>query len=113
MPTVGDLAQSTTRRVEIAGGGPTRFEVTAHHWRPLKRIVYSARPASARRPSHPEPVRRRGSGDEKYQPMGVSRLAQRTFPLKVSAPEEIRTPNLLIRSQMLYPLSYGRMSLVV
>ena len=24
-------------------------------------------------------------------------------------PEEIRTPNLLIRSQMLYPLSYGRM----
>ena len=25
------------------------------------------------------------------------------------APEEIRTPNLLIRSQMLYPLSYGRM----
>ncbi len=25
-----------------------------------------------------------------------------------SAPEEIRTPNLLIRSQMLYPLSYGR-----
>jgi len=31
----------------------------------------------------------------------------------LSAPEEIRTPNLLIRSQMLYPLSYGRMSLVV
>ena len=27
----------------------------------------------------------------------------------MSAPEEIRTPNLLIRSQMLYPLSYGRM----
>ena len=26
----------------------------------------------------------------------------------VRAPEEIRTPNLLIRSQMLYPLSYGR-----
>ena len=33
------------------------------------------------------------------------------FPLVISAPEEIRTPNLLIRSQMLYPLSYGRMSL--
>ena len=28
---------------------------------------------------------------------------------KVSAPEGIRTPNLLIRSQMLYPLSYGRL----
>jgi hypothetical protein len=26
------------------------------------------------------------------------------------APEGIRTPNLLIRSQMLYPLSYGRPS---
>jgi hypothetical protein len=26
-----------------------------------------------------------------------------------SAPGEIRTPNLLIRSQMLYPLSYGRL----
>jgi hypothetical protein len=29
--------------------------------------------------------------------------------VKYGAPEEIRTPNLLIRSQMLYPLSYGRM----
>jgi hypothetical protein len=27
------------------------------------------------------------------------------------APEGIRTPNLLIRSQMLYPLSYGRLSM--
>jgi hypothetical protein len=33
-----------------------------------------------------------------------------SFPLvKYGAPEEIRTPNLLIRSQMLYPLSYGRL----
>ena len=29
------------------------------------------------------------------------------------APEGIRTPNLLIRSQMLYPLSYGRMCSIV
>ena len=29
------------------------------------------------------------------------------------APEEIRTPNLLIRSQMLYPLSYGRMCSII
>jgi hypothetical protein len=28
-----------------------------------------------------------------------------------SAPEGIRTPNLLIRSQTLYPLSYGRWSM--
>lgn len=28
---------------------------------------------------------------------------------RVCAPGEIRTPNLLIRSQMLYPLSYGRL----
>ena len=26
----------------------------------------------------------------------------------IGAPAGIRTPNLLIRSQMLYPLSYGR-----
>ena len=45
--------------------------------------------------------------------MGVSRLVPSAFPLEVGAPEGIRTPNLLIRSQMLYPLSYGRMSLVV
>ena len=31
----------------------------------------------------------------------------------MSALEGIRTPNLLIRSQMLYPLSYGRLSSVV
>ncbi len=41
--------------------------------------------------------------------MGVSRMVSQTFPLRVSAPEGIRTPNLLIRSQMLYPLSYGRL----
>jgi hypothetical protein len=32
-----------------------------------------------------------------------------TGTVRICAPEEIRTPNLLIRSQMLYPLSYGRM----
>lgn len=32
---------------------------------------------------------------------------------ELSAPEGIRTPNLLIRSQMLYPLSYGRLCSVV
>ena len=34
---------------------------------------------------------------------GLDRLSQQ------SAPGGIRTPNLLIRNQMLYPLSYGRM----
>ena len=28
--------------------------------------------------------------------------------MTIGAPGGIRTPNLLIRSQMLYPLSYGR-----
>jgi hypothetical protein len=37
----------------------------------------------------------------------------RKGPLTWGAPEEIRTPNLLIRSQMLYPLSYGRLSSIV
>ena len=41
--------------------------------------------------------------------MGVSRLSLLAFVLNIGAPEGIRTPNLLIRSQMLYPLSYGRM----
>ena len=41
--------------------------------------------------------------------MGVSRMVLPAFPLEVGAPEGIRTPNLLIRSQMLYPLSYGRL----
>jgi hypothetical protein len=29
--------------------------------------------------------------------------------VRYGAPGETRTPNLLIRSQMLYPLSYGRL----
>ena len=32
--------------------------------------------------------------------------------VSTSAPEGTRTPNLLIRSQMLYPLSYGRLSIL-
>ena len=48
------------------------------------------------------------SGDGKYQLTGVSCISLAAFPLKDGAPEGIRTPNLLIRSQMLYPLSYGR-----
>jgi hypothetical protein len=38
------------------------------------------------------------------------RQQERTNALvtSMSAPEGIRTPNLLIRSQVLYPLSYGR-----
>ena len=36
-------------------------------------------------------------------------IAHLTFATtRLCAPEGIRTPNLLIRSQMLYPLSYGR-----
>jgi hypothetical protein len=49
----------------------------------------------------------------KYRIPGVSNWTKKTKFQLLSAPEEIRTPNLLIRSQMLYPLSYGRMSLVV
>jgi hypothetical protein len=38
----------------------------------------------------------------------LERSAPRCLNQAISAPEGIRTPNLLIRSQMLYPLSYGR-----
>jgi hypothetical protein len=34
--------------------------------------------------------------------------SRRSAAWRAGAPEGIRTPNLLIRSQMLYPLSYGR-----
>ena len=40
--------------------------------------------------------------------VGSLRLPSRE--LRVGAPGGIRNPNLLIRSQMLYPLSYGRMA---
>ena len=44
----------------------------------------------------------------KVSATGASPKATVPWLLVISAPEEIRTPNLLIRSQMLYPLSYGR-----
>jgi hypothetical protein len=49
----------------------------------------------------------------KYQLRACRKWSIELYSLVESAPEGIRTPNLLIRSQMLYPLSYGRMSLVV
>ena len=42
--------------------------------------------------------------------LGIQKIPGSEEPGIVGAPEGIRTPNLLIRSQMLYPLSYGRMS---
>ena len=39
---------------------------------------------------------------------GLAGVCARHGRYQASAPEGIRTPNLLIRSQMLYPLSYGR-----
>ena len=44
---------------------------------------------------------------------GASASRLELFPLVDGAPEGIRTPNLLIRSQMLYPLSYGRISVFI
>jgi hypothetical protein len=42
--------------------------------------------------------------------MGRKQCRSAMCPLvRCGAPEGTRTPNLLIRSQMLYPLSYGRM----
>ena len=38
---------------------------------------------------------------------------RRSIDVSFCAPEGIRTPNLLIRRQLLYPLSYGRVSLLV
>jgi hypothetical protein len=49
----------------------------------------------------------------KWRIPGVSAGCLKSSVLVLSAPEEIRTPNLLIRSQMLYPLSYGRLCSIV
>src|SRR5947209_7878290 len=63
---------------------------------------------------------RHGDGDRPgwrtgYRRQIITRGASSTkeSTCELSAPEGIRTPNLLIRSQMLYPLSYGRRCLVV
>ena len=57
-----------------------------------------------------DPIGMRGSGGVSWKTKRASdRLSPARGPLPVCAPEGIRTPNLLIRSQMLYPLSYGRM----
>jgi hypothetical protein len=63
----------------------------------------------------PAEIRHHGSreGLRQAAPMAACWAAGKPFPLAASAPEEIRTPNLLIRSQMLYPLSYGRICSVI
>ena len=43
--------------------------------------------------------------------LGIQKIPGSEEPGIGGAPEGIRTPNLLIRSQMLYPLSYRRMFL--
>ena len=45
------------------------------------------------------------------QLLGTQKIPGSEEPGIIGAPEGIRTPNLLIRSQMLYPLSYRRMFL--
>ena len=53
----------------------------------------------------------RVSGAFCTQLLGTQKIPGSEEPGIGGAPEGIRTPNLLIRSQMLYPLSYRRMSL--
>ena len=53
----------------------------------------------------------RVSGAFCTQLLGIQKIPGSEEPGIVGAPEGIRTPNLLIRSQMLYPLSYRRMFL--
>ena len=61
--------------------------------RQRKRNGESTRIGSVPQPGAP-------AAETKKRPTEVDRF--------ICAPEGIRTPNLLIRSQMLYPLSYGR-----
>ena len=53
-----------------------------------------------------------GHGQHANRAGRATRTSSHPFPwAELCAPEGIRTPNLLIRSQMLYPLSYGRSDL--
>ncbi len=56
---------------------------------------------------HDAPNDHPAAGHEKA-PAASPLVGGRSSVSTQSAPEGIRTPNLLIRSQMLYPLSYGR-----
>ena len=63
--------------------------------------------------SHRRPPRTGGGGHEKSTPTGVLFINAEPPPVDRTeggrcAPEGTRTPNLLNRNQMLYPLSYGR-----
>ena len=92
----------------ICGGTDPKVECDGAR-RVCRPVTARTRPdTSARRRQLPHP--------------GVSRVSRHTVRAspedqmshnEQSAPEGIRTPNLLIRSQMLYPLSYGRLSSVV
>ena len=61
-------------------------------WLPVWLHVPSGGPSLAGTPKAPDPRLRRSGA------------------FTICAPEGTRTPNLLIRSQMLYPLSYGRVA---
>jgi hypothetical protein len=79
---------------------------------PLKRITSSARPAGPMcgTPSIGSPPRKVTT--ESIRKVSTDRRVASKAPSDSAAycaPEGIRTPNLLIRSQMLYPLSYGRL----
>jgi hypothetical protein len=69
---------------------------------------------SARHVDGDRPRRRTGYRRQRIN-RGASSTEESTSELNAgpSAPEGIRTPNLLIRSQMLYPLSYGRLCSVI
>ena len=60
-------------------------------------------------------LRSASPGNVRADEEDLAAAADRTLtrPWCLSAPEGIRTPNLLIRSQMLYPLSYGRLCSIV
>ena len=53
-------------------------------------------------------VMRRGAPENESDPAAFPLAGPVPSVSTQSAPVGIRTPNLLIRSQMLYPLSYGR-----
>ncbi len=110
---------SVCRGSQFRRGGGSRLRVAIHRWmdrptrpdrqdRPPAPTSFSSRPLHSLRGRHLE--NRRTKRICRAAPVGAARQ------IGVStrrAPEGIRTPNLLIRSQMLYPLSYGCLCSVV
>jgi DNA-binding transcriptional LysR family regulator len=101
------------RVAEGAGGGGLRRRVAAAETpvTPMAEARIEPSPQrEAKADAHSARGRPAGLNENGPPKRAVSICLNQICEYKSCAPGGIRTPNLLIRSQMLYPLSYGRMA---